>query len=338
MTTPRGIRNRNPGNIVVSGWTQRQTGYQGPEPEGRFARFDTMANGLAALIRLLQSYREQHGLTTVRGIINRWAPPVENNTSAYVLAVAKVLDVAPDQELADEPVVYHNLAHAIAAHENGRDAAEAAITARDYAEAMASVFGVETVVAAPPPAEEPKKEWKMSPLVIPAITALIDAIPNLLRIFKGDSKTVERNAKAVEVVSAVVKEVTGTTSVAAGVEEILSNPELRAKTEAAVQAKWYELSEVGGGIEAARKHDADFRAKGDSVWKSPSFIVALMLIPLVYIGMVSASLRLPIFPDWPFEIRVAIVSSVIGMVLGGIVGYYFGMMTSRNRATVAQEK
>jgi hypothetical protein len=141
MSPPRGIRNRNPGNIVVSGWTQRQDGYTGPEPEGRFATFKTMEHGLAALMKLLVVYRESHGLTTVRGIIDRWAPPTENNTSAYVLAVSRALFVDPDETLPDAADTYVALAHAIAAHECGRDAAAAAIGDWDYAKAAAMVFG-----------------------------------------------------------------------------------------------------------------------------------------------------------------------------------------------------
>lgn len=175
------------------------------------------------------------------------------------------------------------------------------------------------------------------PFVIPVLATVIEALPTLMRAFKGDSKVVERNSKAVEIVGETIKRVTGESSVLAAAEKVLSDPTVAQQADKAFQDIYFDLVEVGGGIEAARKMDAEFRARGDSVWKSPSFVIALLLIPLVYVGMVSASLKLPIFPDWPFEIRVAIVSSVIGMVLGGIVGYYFGMMTSRNRAAVVKE-
>ena len=50
-----------------------------------------------------------------------WAPPVENNTDAYVAHVCQRLGVAPDHPLDFDgnPQVYLHLARAIAYHENG---------------------------------------------------------------------------------------------------------------------------------------------------------------------------------------------------------------------------
>jgi hypothetical protein len=36
----------------------------------------------------LIAYQDKHGLRTIRQIVSRWAPPTENNTNAYVRAVA----------------------------------------------------------------------------------------------------------------------------------------------------------------------------------------------------------------------------------------------------------
>lgn len=93
----RGYRNRNPGNID---WSERNgwLGQVGREQTGnppRFAVFETHEHGIRALARLLQSYQTRHKLNTVAGIINRWAPPVENVTSAYVAFVAKAAGVGP---------------------------------------------------------------------------------------------------------------------------------------------------------------------------------------------------------------------------------------------------
>ncbi len=115
---PRGERNNNPGNIRASGapW-QGQTGV---DPAG-FAVFDTPAHGMRALARLLQNYQTVHGLDTVRKVISRYAPSSENNTGAYIAAVAADLGVGPD-----DPVDLGNrgtlgaMVAAIVRHENGR--------------------------------------------------------------------------------------------------------------------------------------------------------------------------------------------------------------------------
>jgi hypothetical protein len=177
----------------------------------------------------------------------------------------------------------------------------------------------------------------VSPFVIPILATVIESIPSLMRAFKGDSKIVERNARVVELVSDTIKTVTGEASVLAAAEKVLSDPATNKQADMAFQAIYFDLIEVGGGIEAARKVDAEFRASGDSVWRSPSFIIACMLLPLVYIGMVSVALKLPIFPDWPVEVRIGIINTVIGMIIGGLMGYYFGMMTSRNRAVAIKQ-
>jgi hypothetical protein len=89
----RGIRNNNPGNI------RRGNKWQGLAPvqtDPSFDQFVSMEYGCRALARVLATYRSQ-GLNTVRKIINKYAPPVENNTSAYVNAVASYLGVTADQ-------------------------------------------------------------------------------------------------------------------------------------------------------------------------------------------------------------------------------------------------
>lgn len=113
----RGIRNNNPGNLEASSsnpW-QGQTG-----SDGRFAKFETPEHGIRALGRNLLSYQRQ-GIDTVSDIINRWAPPEDNNdTGAYIQAVCAQLGVGPDQQInASDPQTLNALCAAIIKHENG---------------------------------------------------------------------------------------------------------------------------------------------------------------------------------------------------------------------------
>lgn len=88
--TPRGIRNNNPGNLRSWGDTPRVDG---------FARFASPEAGLAAMIKNLQAQQSKHGLSTLSGIINRWAPPSENNTAAYIAEMSKQTGFGPHQRL-----------------------------------------------------------------------------------------------------------------------------------------------------------------------------------------------------------------------------------------------
>jgi hypothetical protein len=94
--TARGYRNRNPGNIRKTGnWRA----WQGIAPDSAqtdsdFIVFRTHAFGIRALVRTLFTYRDRYGLRDVASIIGRWAPPNENNTTAYAMNVARMMGVS----------------------------------------------------------------------------------------------------------------------------------------------------------------------------------------------------------------------------------------------------
>ena len=112
----RGIRNNNPGNIRHGGSQWQGMSAQQTDPE--YVQFDDPAYGIRALALLLKNYQARYGLNTVRGIIDRWAPPSENLTGAYIAHVAKRLGVTPDQPInVQERLV--PLVESIILHENG---------------------------------------------------------------------------------------------------------------------------------------------------------------------------------------------------------------------------
>lgn len=98
-TQTRGIRNNNPGNIDRSpnnkwqGRMPRDRMSVAQREEKRFEVFSTAAWGIRAMAVLLITYFDRHGCNTVEKIIDRWAPPVENNTRAYINAVADAVGV-----------------------------------------------------------------------------------------------------------------------------------------------------------------------------------------------------------------------------------------------------
>lgn len=119
-TQTRGERNNNPGNIERDA-TRWQGMSRDQSGDARFVVFKTPEDGIRALAKVILSYCNQHGLNTVRGIINRWAPPVENDTGAYVKHVAERLSVGPDAMIdPTKPEVMEMLVSAIISHENGR--------------------------------------------------------------------------------------------------------------------------------------------------------------------------------------------------------------------------
>jgi hypothetical protein len=120
MTTgARGLRNGNPGNIRAAAGVS-WVGQTGVDAAG-FCIFDTPDNGLRALCKLLKNYQLLHELGSVRQIISRWAPPAENNTAAYITAVANAIGVGADATInLRDASVLAGLCAAIVMHENGQ--------------------------------------------------------------------------------------------------------------------------------------------------------------------------------------------------------------------------
>jgi len=112
---PRGIRNHNPGNIRRGGDQWQGMAAEQTDPE--FVQFIAPEYGIRAMAVVLNNYRTLYGRNTIRKIITRWAPPVENDTDAYINSVARSLGVGPDDQLS----VAHTpaLIAAIIRHENG---------------------------------------------------------------------------------------------------------------------------------------------------------------------------------------------------------------------------
>lgn len=111
----RGIRNNNPGNIRVS--KDQWEGMTGDE--GAFVTFDSPESGVRALGKNLLSYGRQ-GYDSIEKIINRWAPPNENDTKAYIDSVVAATGIPATQSLdLSDPDTLSSLAQAISFHETG---------------------------------------------------------------------------------------------------------------------------------------------------------------------------------------------------------------------------
>jgi len=123
----RGERNNNPGNIervphtIWKGQSPDQVG------DSRFVIFTSMVWGVRALAKILLTYSHLYpegnpkDIDTVAEIISRWAPSSENNTIAYIQAVAKEVGVSAHDEIdITNQDTMEKLVTAIIRHENGR--------------------------------------------------------------------------------------------------------------------------------------------------------------------------------------------------------------------------
>ncbi len=80
----RGLRNNNPGNIRATtvDWQGEVKG-----TDSSFETFEAVEFGIRAIFKLMGTYYKKHGCINIRDMVNRWAPPVENDTKKYILSV-----------------------------------------------------------------------------------------------------------------------------------------------------------------------------------------------------------------------------------------------------------
>lgn len=119
MTTSRGIRNNNPGNIR---WGDDWKGLVpvAQRTDKSFCQFITPEYGIRAMIIILCNYKRKHGLDTIEKIIHRWAPTNENDTQAYVNSVSKQTGIPADRAIdTTDSRIMIPLLEAIIKHENG---------------------------------------------------------------------------------------------------------------------------------------------------------------------------------------------------------------------------
>lgn len=91
----RGVRNNNPFNIRISNnkWVGKLPLKE--NTDGVFEQFRDMELGVRAGIKLIRQYYVKYKLKTVKQIIERFAPPSENNTIAYVLFCERIVKDDP---------------------------------------------------------------------------------------------------------------------------------------------------------------------------------------------------------------------------------------------------
>jgi len=176
-------------------------------------------------------------------------------------------------------------------------------------------------------------DTKVGPFLIPALTSLITAVPDLIRVF-GDSPQAEKNAKAADIVVQAAKVATGATNEQDLVEKIESkDPVVIEQVKQAVQSVWYEISTDSSGIGAARDFNAQFgQPDHPPFWKQPAIWVTAALLPLAYI-VVLAVLGLIGVGDYTAEIKAMVIAAVISGVLGAITGFWLGTSFSSSRKT-----
>ena len=183
---------------------------------------------------------------------------------------------------------------------------------------------------APAPQPQPQEPRHMAPIITALLPSLVAAIPKLGALFGSGSEVAQRNVKAAEIAFAVAKDALSAPNEQAVIERVQADPQAAASVRQAVEAHWYAITEAGGGgIDGARKADLAQQSGGD-IRKSASFWIALLLLPMPYM-LVASLIGLIGTATWSDDVRAGLAGSLISAVIGGLVGYYYGQTTTRNR-------
>ena len=113
------IRNCNPLNIRHT--ATRWQGEISPDGGKGFCRFIDMPSGFRAAFILMFSYMQRHSIHTIEGIVSRWAPPTENNTTAYIEHVCRATGIGGKEVLSVLDRRIPDIVWAMAQIEAGRE-------------------------------------------------------------------------------------------------------------------------------------------------------------------------------------------------------------------------
>lgn len=227
----------------------------------------------------------------------------------------------------------------------------ASFVVRLYDEGMRQQQAVE-ITPVPTPAQ-PEKPMGALALLTLFGPILKDLIPQIASIFKPGSEVANRNVALAETLVNTIVTTTGTANMQAAVEKmqtdpaVLDNVKKAVVTEPTVMAA-LQITEVAGGAAAARAQDLKVMEVDKPFWKSSAvFWVSILLLPMVYwfIGsVVAGGVNIPdawpwyaqvpfklLGTEWNGESRSGIANLVIGLVLGGICGVYYGISVTQQK-------
>lgn len=193
---------------------------------------------------------------------------------------------------------------------------------------------------------EPTTETSMPfPLALLISTfgpAIINAIPQVKKWFDPSIPVADRNVGLAETVIKTIVEVSGKSDLPAALDAMQTDPPLKQVVTQAVvtHPEVMGLLEVGGGIAKAREFAVQVQNAEKPFWYNPVWWMSLVMMPLVFwiVGAVLVGgVDLPEEAHWSVkaafklfgnafneETRSGTVNLVLGLVLGGITGIWFG--------------
>ncbi|MBT29833.1 MAG: structural protein [Thalassobius sp.] len=133
---PRGFRNNNPGNLVItsSDWKGKLPIAQ--NTDGHFEQFSQLFWGVRAMLIDIVGDIAQDGKDTLNKLIAEYAPSFENNTSAYIDYVSRKTGLKPGEKISLDKKTLSKLIRAKIEVENGKQYADLYYKEADFEKAF----------------------------------------------------------------------------------------------------------------------------------------------------------------------------------------------------------
>lgn len=197
--------------------------------------------------------------------------------------------------------------------------------------------------AAPPAPTPPSTRKTMDPLTLIATFGpmIANLIPQVAKLFSSGSEVATRNVAAASAVLDTVVKAADAANIQQAVEKMQSDPALAARVQQAVVTDPVIIGmlEVGGGIAKAREHSLAMQNAEKPFWFNPVFWITMPLLVITgYIVLAVVAGGAAAAPWWVGnaftpEARTGLINGIIGMVLGGIMGLWFGTSYGSMRKT-----
>jgi len=120
---PRGLRNNNPGNLILTGINWQGKVPNSQNTDGTFEQYTFMQYGIRAMALDIIGDVEANGYTLAQ-LINEYSPPSENNTQAYITQLSQATGVQPNAPLLLTTDTLPPLLYAMMKIENGAQAVQ----------------------------------------------------------------------------------------------------------------------------------------------------------------------------------------------------------------------
>ena len=182
------------------------------------------------------------------------------------------------------------------------------------------------------PAEQPK--GPTMPLILALMPVLAQMLPQLASIFKPGVTPTDRAVGAAQAIADAVTQATGTTNLQSAIEKIQADPDAKHAASDAVNSIWFQITEVGGGVQTARA--AVIQQASVPPYKNVAFLVTLLLLPAVYLVIYAVLLT----PNYSEQLRTVVVTAIVLSLLGGITSYFYGttLSSSKKDDTIAAQQ